>query len=144
MMNNKTMDIMEMVSIKSMVNNFKVNKNICGCVRTKFIEKTEQMCYELVELSNFPDEKETERYFKDLNILQRFTPGSMPRYVLNIYNEETGVNSYFSVFDDMIILCDTDFINDRLEFRYMTFDMDPKMYTESLTVASTIYEFLSL
>ena len=99
---------------------------------------------ELVELSNFPDEKETERYFKDLNILQRFTPGSMPRYVLNIYNEETGVNSYFSVFDDMIILCDTDFINDRLEFRYMTFDMDPKMYTESLTVASTIYEFLSL
>lgn len=144
MMNNKTMDIMEIVSIKSMVNNFKVNKNICGCVKTKFIEKIEQMCYELVSLSNFPDEEETERFFKDLSILQRFTPGSMPRYVLNIHNEETGVNSYFSVFDNMIILCDTDSNNDRLEFRYMTFDMDPKMYTESLTVASTIYEFLSL
>jgi hypothetical protein len=143
-MNNKTMDIMEMVSIKSMVNNFKVNKNICGCVRTKFIEKTEQMCYELVSLSNFPDEEEIERFFKDLSILQRITPGSMPRYVLNIYNEETRVISYFSVFDDMILLCDTDFINDTIDFYHMTFDIDPKMYTESLTVASTIYEFLSL
>lgn len=144
MMNNKTMDVMEMVVIKSMVNDFKVNKNICGCLRTKFVEKTKQMCYEIVNLTDFPDQNEVERFFKDLNIIQRFTPGSMPKYVLNIHEEETGVNSYFSVFDDMLLFCSTDFTNDKLEVYHMTFDMDPKMYTEYLTIASTIYEFLSL
>lgn len=144
MMNNKTMDVMEMVVIKSMVNDFKANKNICGCLRTKFVEKTKQMCYEIVNLTDFPDQNELARFFKDLNIIQRFTPGSMPKYVLNIHEEETGVNSYFSVFDDMLLFCSTDFTNDKLEVYHMTFDMDPKMYTEYLTIASTIYEFLSL
>ena len=130
MMNNKTMDVMEMVVIKSMVNDFKANKNICGCLRTKFVEKTKQMCYEIVNLTDFPDQNELARFFKDLNIIQRFTPGSMPKYVLNIHEEETGVNSYFSVFDDMLLFCSTDFTNDKLEVYHMTFDMDPKMYTE--------------
>ena len=144
MMNNKTMDIMEMVAIKSMVNNFKVNKYTCGCVRTKFIEKNEQICYEVIKLTMFPDNEEAGRFLKYLNILNRYTQYSLPKYVLNLYNKETRVISYFSVYDDMIILCDTDDINDRLEIYHMTFDMDPKMYTESLTVASIIYEFLSL
>ena len=144
MMNNKSMDIMEMVAIKSMVNNFKVNKHACGCVRTTFMEENERIGYEIVKHSVFPNCNEIDRFFKDLNILKGFTPDNLPRYVINIHNEETKVNSYFSVHDDMIILCDTDIINDRLEVYHMTFDMDPKLYIESLTIASVIYEFICL
>lgn len=138
------MDIIDIVSIKSMINNFILNKNECGAVLISAPKNNEGRMVDFVKRTEFSSKEEFKRYFNEIDMIQRFTD-TIPDMILNLHNEDSGINSYLSVSSDNILLCDLHGQNNSDdEYRCIDYDMEPEMYINSLRIAKTIYNFICL